>query len=107
MTGQAVAPPARRDSMRSARFGLYAVVVTATILLFVNARDLWFGGDDWFIITDRGLTSGPGRQGLFEPHFEHWSTLPILAWRGLYSTFGLRTFWPYIGQRPRLRPWTP
>ena len=97
MTAQAVAPPAGRDSMRSARLGLSAVVVGAAIFLFVTARGLWFGGDDWFIITDRGLTSGPGRQGLFEPHFEHWSTLPILAWRGLYSTFGLRTFWPYIG----------
>jgi len=97
MTGQAVAPPARRDSMRSARLGLSAVVVGAAIFLFATARGLWFGGDDWFIITDRGLTSGPGRQGLFEPHFEHWSTLPILAWRGLYSTFGLHTYWPYIG----------
>jgi len=82
--------------LRSARWGLVAVVVLAAGYLTSTARGLWFGGDEWFIITDRGLTDGPGHLGLFEPHFEHWSTLPILAFRGLYSVFGLHTYWPYI-----------
>jgi hypothetical protein len=73
------------------------VIVCSAAFLFYCARDLWFGGDEWFIITDRGLTTGPGHLGLFQPHFEHWSTVPILAFRALYSVFGLRTYWPYIG----------
>ena len=31
----------------------------------------------------------------FEPHNEHWSTLPILAFRALYSVFGVRSYLPY------------
>ncbi|MEX1009447.1 MAG: hypothetical protein WD271_16635 [Acidimicrobiia bacterium] len=87
---------ARDDPDGAARRGLYAVVLLAGVFLVYNARGLWFGGDEWFIITDRGLTSGPGHLGLFEPHYEHWSTLPILAFRGLYSVFGLHSYWPYI-----------
>src|SRR5439155_19289633 len=54
------------------------------------------GGDEWFIITDRGLTAGPGHRGLFEPHYEHWTTVPILAYRALYAVVGLHSYWPYI-----------
>jgi hypothetical protein len=71
------------------------VGLAAVVLVFVN-RNQWFGGDEWFIITDRGLTSGPGHLGLFEPHFEHWTTVPILAFRALYSVFGLHSYWPYV-----------
>jgi hypothetical protein len=83
-------------AQRSAYIGFGVVIVLAGIFVVYCARRLWFGGDEWFIITDRGLTSGPGHLGLFQPHFEHWTTLPILAFRGLYWAFGLRTYWPYI-----------
>lgn len=33
---------------------------------------------------------------LFAPHNEHWSTLPILVFRGLFSLFGVRTYLPYL-----------
>jgi hypothetical protein len=71
------------------------VVAAAAWLVYAN-RDSWFGGDEWFIITDRGLTSGPGHLGLFEPHYEHWTTIPILAYRALYAVVGLHSYWPYI-----------
>jgi hypothetical protein len=71
------------------------VGLSALFLVFVN-RHSWFGGDEWFILTDRGLTAGPGHQGLFEPHYEHWTTLPILAFRALYAVVGLHSYWPYI-----------
>jgi hypothetical protein len=80
----------------AARRGIGVVVTLAGVFLVVNARRLWFGGDEWFIITDRGLTAGPGHQGLFEPHYEHWSTVPILAYRALYRMFGVHSYWPYI-----------
>ena len=34
--------------------------------------------------------------GLFRPHNEHWSTLPILAFRLLWQLFGLRTYVLYL-----------
>jgi hypothetical protein len=71
------------------------VGLAAVVLAYVN-RHSWFGGDEWFILTDRGLTAGPGHRGLFEPHYEHWVTVPILAFRALYSTVGLHSYVPYI-----------
>ncbi len=58
--------------------------------------NLWFGGDDWFILLDRRVSPGPGQLGLFEPHNEHWSTVPILVFRALDSLFGVREYWPYV-----------
>ncbi len=75
---------------------LWVVVGLAAVVLFYVNRHQWFGGDEWFILTDRGLTAGPGHQGLFEPHYEHWTTVPILAFRALYSVVGLHSYLPYI-----------
>ena len=63
-------------------------------LLWVN-RDQWFTADVWTVITTRGLGSSPQRLSVFYPHFEHWTTIPILVYRALYSLFALRTYLPY------------
>jgi len=60
----------------------------------VQARRLWFFGDDWEFMLHRGLTGHPD-YGLFYPHNEHWSTLPILVFRSLYAVFGARRYMPY------------
>ncbi len=60
-------------------------------------RHIWFFGDEWQFLLGRGLGYAPGaRRGIWFPHNEHWSTLPILLWRGLYSVFHLSTYWPYL-----------
>lgn len=59
------------------------------------ARDQWFASDDFDFVASRGLVGDP-RLGLFAPHNEHWSTLPILLWRALFTAFGLRTYLPYL-----------
>ena len=60
-------------------------------------RDLWFFGDEWDFLVRRGLTYGPANpRSIWFPHNEHWSTLPILLWRGLYNTFHLSSYWPYL-----------
>lgn len=30
------------------------------------------------------------------PHNEHWSVLPILLWRAIFSVAHLTTYWPYL-----------
>jgi hypothetical protein len=57
-------------------------------------RTQWFGGDDWAFLLLRGTLPGVDR-GLWAPHNEHWSTVPILVYRGLFAVFGLRDYWPY------------
>jgi hypothetical protein len=70
-------------------FGAYIVVALPTLLWLGSYR--WFFGDEWSFIADRNISL----DGLFRPHNQHWSTFPVLIYRGLYSLFGLHTYWPY------------
>jgi hypothetical protein len=81
---------------RRAHIGLWVVVAVSGIWLAARNWNLWFGGDDWFILLDRRINPGPGQLGLFEPHNEHWSTVPILAFRALDAVVGVREYWPYV-----------
>jgi hypothetical protein len=57
-------------------------------------RNLWFFGDEWDFLTRRGLHGA--YFSIWAPHNEHWSVLPILLWRGIYSLEHLSTYWPYL-----------
>ncbi len=72
-------------------------VATLALVLVVLAdagRGQWFFGDEWDFLLFRGLTGS--RFGLLRPHNEHWSTIPILWYRGVFGVFGLKTYWPYL-----------
>ncbi|HLM16461.1 MAG TPA: hypothetical protein VK549_01485 [Acidimicrobiia bacterium] len=81
---------------RRAQLGLWILVLVSGAWLVARVSKLWFGGDDWFILLDRRVNPGPGQLGLFEPHFEHWSTVPILVFRAFEAMFGVREYWPYV-----------
>ncbi len=83
--------PPNRSCARLAHFG--SLVVAFPLLLFVT-RQQWFWFDEWDFLT-RGFAGRP--IGLLVPHNEHWSTIPILIYRALFSVFGLRSYQPYIG----------
>ena len=57
-------------------------------------RNLWFFGDEWDFLTRRGLHGATF--SIWAPHNEHWSTLPILVWRALFSLAHLSSYWPYL-----------
>ena len=60
-------------------------------------RHLWFFDDEWDFLLTRGLGYPPGNsRSIWYPHFEHWSTIPVLFWRTLYSLFHLSSYWPYL-----------
>jgi hypothetical protein len=63
------------------------------VLLYCN-KDQWFFGDEWDFIGHRGVFGA--ERSLWAPHTEHWSTLPILIYRGLYARYGLLTYVPYV-----------
>ncbi len=69
-----------------------SLVAGLAVLLHEN-RHLWFFGDDWEFIVNRGLHHP--NLSIWQPHNEHWSTLPILLYRLLFTLFGLNHF-PYI-----------
>ena len=84
----------RLTSTREGRLYGAALVVgllVAGAILVAFARRLYFFGDDWDYLLNRGTSA----IGLFAPHNEHWSTLPILLFRGLFATFGLDHYLPY------------
>ena len=62
-------------------------------LLWYTRRQ-WFTEDDWEFI--HRLIPGAGKLGLFVPHNEHWVTLPLLVFRGLFAVVGLRSYVPYL-----------
>ena len=71
----------------------FALVVAIAFALFlaVGRRQSFFL-DDWDFLAHR---DGGDIGDLIRPHNEHWSTLPILVYRGLWRLFGVRTYLPY------------
>ena len=65
----------------------------AWCLLLYMGRGLTFWSDEWAFIDQRSLGS---IDSLMLPHNEHWSTLAIIAYRGLFRIVGLRTYVPYL-----------
>jgi len=98
----AVALERLRSRIGPALFRREAVAGLTHLLILIAAffgllranRFQWFFGDEWDFLAQRGLRHA--YYGLFVPHNEHWTTVPILIYRGLYSVFGLHSYTPYI-----------
>jgi hypothetical protein len=74
--------------------GVHALsLAVAFVTLFWLTRHLWFLLDEWEFIGPR-LANGDLQ--LMTPHNEHWSTLPLLIYRGLYGVVGIRSYLPYM-----------
>ena len=56
-------------------------------------RHRWFWIDDWDFVANRSLRHP---SDLFDDHYGHWSTLPIIAFRALWAVVGLRSYLPYL-----------
>jgi hypothetical protein len=82
----------RADVLAAWAFGAF-IAVAFFLLVFVIGKDRWFLRDEWYFLAGRSATDVPN---LFQPHNEHWSTVPILAYRALYALFGVRTYLPYL-----------
>jgi hypothetical protein len=85
--GALESPASRSPSTRIAAwvFGAY-VAVAMPAVVFSLGRYHWFLGDDWDFLSDRKAGS---LRDLLRPHAEHWSTLPVLAYRVEWHLFGL------------------
>ena len=71
-----------------------ATLVAAFVMWAYLDRNLWFFGDEWDFLTRRGLHGA--YFSIWAPHNEHWSVLPILLWRAIYSLEHLSSYWPYL-----------
>lgn len=67
------------------------LAVALPLLLFRIGRFRWFYSDEWGMLTE----TGDGLGTLLEPNNAHWSTLPTISYRILWSLFGLHSYLPY------------
>jgi hypothetical protein len=86
------APAARSllQAARDRRFALaafLAVEIVALPMLLVLGRGRWFWNDDWAFLSQRMELD---IETLFSNYYNHWSTLPNLAYWGLWSLVGAR-----------------
>jgi hypothetical protein len=68
------------------------LVAAFFLVLFKLSKYMWFNLDEWYFLAGRDATT---IDGLFAPHNEHWTTLPILAFRAMYGVVGLHSYRPY------------
>jgi hypothetical protein len=91
----AVVPNGERSS-RQARaaawvFGVF-VAIAAWALVAKLGNHYWFHGDEWDFLVTR---DGGNLDDLLHPHNEHLQPLPIIAYRMLWSAFGLNSYAAY------------
>jgi hypothetical protein len=71
-------------------FLLLCAVSFALAVIWGRSQSFFF--DDWDFLTARDAGS---LDSLLRPHNEHWTTLPILAYRAMWSLVGLHSYLPY------------
>jgi hypothetical protein len=92
--------PTVDDERRAGLAGRVALAVHlaslagAFVVLLVIDRGMWFRGDDFDFLAERGLHGAT--LSIWAPHNVHWSTLPILLWRAIFSFSALRDARPYL-----------
>jgi hypothetical protein len=92
-------PPPRRAAtlLTPERAGLtihlLSLVATLVILIWID-RGMWFRGDDFDFLAQRGLHGAT--KSIWTPHNEHWSTIPVLIWRAIFVFAKLHTARPYL-----------
>jgi len=75
-----------------ARWVFLAYLVVAVPVLLAMGSSRWFLGDEWTFLSAKSATS---LHDLFQPHNQHWSTIPLIIYKVMYSMFGLHEYWPY------------
>ena len=68
------------------------VLALAGLTWLALGAGMTFFADEWAFIAGRSLADPTD---WFRPHNEHWSTLPIVAYRLLVETIGIGSYVPY------------
>jgi hypothetical protein len=88
-------PARRRPAVPRAYWAAHLVSLAAAGVVVLKLDHwTWFWFDDWDFVTERGLIHS--QLGLWAPHNDHWSTLPILAYRALLTMFGMGSYVPFL-----------
>src|SRR4051794_4051298 len=86
-------PKRWREHGRYSDMAFVLLAIAAFVVLLYLGRGLTFFGDEWTFITGRQALT---LSNLLEPHNEHWTLFPILAYKALFSVVGLHSYLPYL-----------
>jgi hypothetical protein len=84
----------------------WGLLLVALVLLVIAGQGQHFLYDEWAFVGGK-LDSLPLPDRYLLPHNEHWTLLPLLAYRTLGATVGVGSYWPYLGLLPQSRPRRP
>src|ERR1035437_9848653 len=82
----------------------WALLLVALVPLVVAGQGQHFFYDEWAYIGGK-LDTIPLPDLYLLPHNEHWSSLPLLAYRTLRASVGVGSYWPYLGVVPLVLAW--
>jgi hypothetical protein len=92
-------PPVEPDRATASRRALAAIerppvlmALAAIPVLVWLSRGMTFYHDEYTFILLRDLSL----RGIFAPHNEHLSALPVIVYRVLLGTVGMASYWPYL-----------
>lgn len=74
----------------------WGLLLVALVILVVAGQGRHFFYDEWAFIGGK-LDALPFADRYLLPHNEHWTMLPVLAYRTLRATVGVGSYWPYLG----------
>ncbi len=86
------APPPTRQRLDRVSIAFIVLAGIAMVTLLWLGRGMTFFSDEWAFIETRSLAD-PATW--FQPHNEHWVTLPIVAYRLLVETVGIGSYVPF------------
>lgn len=74
----------------------WGLLLGALVLLVMAGQGQHFFYDEWAFVGGK-MDAFPFPDRYLLPHNEHWSLLPLLAYRALGATVGVGSYWPYLG----------
>lgn len=78
---------------RRSRAAFVAVSLLAFAILLYSGRHSSFYGDEWYFIDMEGAGS---LDDWLRPWNAHWSLVPLVLYRGVFSVVGLHSYLPYL-----------
>jgi hypothetical protein len=88
------APALRWTALRIEWVALGVLLLAGGLVLIRETRGTTFFADEWAWILDR---RGPGLHTFLDPHNQHLSLIPVIVYKLLFATVGLRHYSPYRG----------
>jgi len=91
----AVAPRASVGIARWEWGAVCTVLLVCGAFVWDQTRHYWFRTDDWLFLDERATSI----RDLMHPHGGHLTAVALVAYKAMFTLFGMRQYPPYVGFR--------